>query len=617
MENNVVLTMRGIPMTFPGVKALDKVDFTLRKGEIHALMGENGAGKSTLIKCLTGINDFEAGEIRVDGVDGPVKNSSTLDAQKVGISTVYQEVNLCPNLSVAENLYIGREPMTKFHTIDRRAMFRKADELVKRLGIKADVTQNLENYSLAIQQMIAIARAVDMDCKVLILDEPTSSLDDSEVEKLFSMMRRLKNQGVGIIFVTHFLEQVYAVCDRITVLRDGTLVGEWPVAELPRVKLVAAMMGKDFDDLADIKPEGYKFDENAPMEIDAEGLSHKGTIKLFNLQIRKGEVIGLTGLLGSGRSELARTIYGADRAQTGTLKVGGHEAHIKQPLDAMNLGMGLLPDDRKAEGIVGDLSVRENIILALQAKRGMFRQLPRAKQEEIADRYIDLLQIKTASRETPIKQLSGGNQQKAILARWLATDPDFLILDEPTRGSDVGTKTEIQKLIIDLAAQGKSVMFISSEIEEMLRTCNRMAVLRDGAMVGELDGELTQERVMAAIAGGTTNDEKAKKTDELPVVPAAGLCAAGAGRQRDLRYLPRQQPLQLLQCFHDQRHAAGPSDHHPQPWQRGCHPRHRHDAGGLRLCRYRYLGRLSHVAVRLLLRHAHCRFRRIVGFLGG
>ena len=504
-----ILEMRNITKEFPGVKALDNVSFQVRRGEIKALVGENGAGKSTLIKCLTGINDFEAGEIRVDGVDGPVKNSSTLDAQKVGISTVYQEVNLCPNLSVAENLYIGREPMTKFHTIDRRAMFRKADELVKRLGIKADVTQNLENYSLAIQQMIAITRAVDMDCKVLILDEPTSSLDDSEVEKLFSMMRRLKNQGVGIIFVTHFLEQVYAVCDRITVLRDGTLIGEWPVAELPRVKLVAAMMGKDFDDLADIKPEGYKFDENAPMEIDAEGLSHKGTIKPFNLQIRKGEVIGLTGLLGSGRSELARTIYGADRAQTGTLKVGGHEAHIKQPLDAMNLGMGLLPDDRKAEGIVGDLSVRENIILALQAKRGMFRQLPRAKQEEIADRYIDLLQIKTSSRETPIKQLSGGNQQKAILARWLATDPDFLILDEPTRGIDVGTKTEIQKLIIDLAAQGKSVMFISSEIEEMLRTCNRMAVLRDGAMVGELDGELTQERVMAAIAGGTTNDEKA------------------------------------------------------------------------------------------------------------
>lgn len=498
--------MRGISMTFPGVKALDNVDFTLRKGEIHALMGENGAGKSTLIKCLTGINDFESGEIRVDGVEGPVKNRSTQDAQKVGISTVYQEVNLCPNLSVAENLFIGREPMTKLHTIDRKNMVRLADELVKRLDIKVDVTQNLENYSLAIQQMIAIARAVDMDCKVLILDEPTSSLDDSEVEKLFKMMLQLKSEGVGIIFVTHFLEQVYAVCDRITVLRNGTLVGEYPVAELPRVQLVAAMMGKDFDDLTAIKPEGFEVKKDSPLEIEAKGLSHKGTIKPFDLEIHKGEVVGLPGLLGSGRSELARAIYGADKAQTGTLKMDGKDAKVNQPIDAMNMGMGLLPDDRKAEGIIADLSVRENIILAMQAKRGMFKQLSRAKQEEIADKYIDLLQIKTATRETPIRQLSGGNQQKAILARWLATDPDFLILDEPTRGIDVGTKTEIQKLIIQLAGEGKSIMFISSEIEEMLRTCNRLAVLRDGAKVGELDGELTQERVMAAIAGGASNE---------------------------------------------------------------------------------------------------------------
>ena len=506
MENNIVLTMRGISMTFPGVKALDNVDFTLRKGEIHALMGENGAGKSTLIKCLTGINDFESGEIRVDGVEGPVKNRSTQDAQKVGISTVYQEVNLCPNLSVAENLFIGREPMTKLHTIDRKKMVRLADELVKRLDIKVDVTQNLENYSLAIQQMIAIARAVDMDCKVLILDEPTSSLDDSEVEKLFKMMLQLKSEGVGIIFVTHFLEQVYAVCDRITVLRNGTLVGEYPVAELPRVQLVAAMMGKDFDDLTAIKPEGFEVKKDSPLEIEAKGLSHKGTIKPFDLEIHKGEVVGLPGLLGSGRSELARAIYGADKAQTGTLKMDGKDAKVNQPIDAMNMGMGLLPDDRKAEGIIADLSVRENIILAMQAKRGMFKQLSRAKQEEIADKYIDLLQIKTATRETPIRQLSGGNQQKAILARWLATDPDFLILDEPTRGIDVGTKTEIQKLIIQLAGEGKSIMFISSEIEEMLRTCNRLAVLRDGAKVGELDGKLTQERVMAAIAGGASNE---------------------------------------------------------------------------------------------------------------
>ena len=501
MEENVVLTARGISMTFPGVKALDNVDFTLRKGEIHALMGENGAGKSTLIKCLTGINDFEAGEIRIEGVEGPVRNHSTKDAQNVGISTVYQEVNLCPNLSVAENLFIGREPLTKLHTIDRKSYNKRSAKIMEDLGISVDVTQNLENYSLAIQQMVAIARAVDMDCKVLILDEPTSSLDDEEVEKLFTLMRKLKDKGVGIIFVTHFLEQVYKVCDRITVLRNGTYVGEYPIEELPRVKLVAAMLGKDLDDLAEIQKEQKDY-SNEPMEISAKGLSHAGTIKPFDLDIHKGEVVGIGGLLGSGRSELARCIYGADKAQTGTLEIAGEQVKISQPIDAMNKGVGMLPDDRKAEGIIEDLSVRENIILALQAKRGMFRQLSRAQQEEIADRYIELIQIKTPSKDTLVKQLSGGNQQKVILARWLATNPDFLILDEPTRGIDVGTKSEIQKLIVKLAGEGKSVLFISSEIEEMLRTCNRMVIMRDGQKVGEIDKELSQEGVMQAIAGG-------------------------------------------------------------------------------------------------------------------
>ena len=477
MESNVVLTMRGITMTFPGVKALDHVDLTLRKGEIMALMGENGAGKSTLIKCLTGINAFEAGEIHVEGIDGPVVNHSTLDAQKKGISTVYQEVNLCPNLSVAENLFIGREPKTKLGTIDWQTMVAKSEKIMDSLDIKIDVTQNLEEYSLALQQMIAIARAVDMECKVLILDEPTSSLDDHEVEKLFTLMRQLKEKGVAIVFVTHFLEQVYAVCDRITVLRNGKLVGEYPIEELPRVRLVAAMMGKDFDDLAAVKTEQAKDFSKEPLFIDAKGLSHKGKIKPFDLQIHKGE-----------------------------LKVAGKEVKINAPIDAMNLGMGLLPDDRKAEGIIGDLSVRENIILALQAKRGIFKLLPMSKQIEIADKYIELLQIKTANRETLIKQLSGGNQQKVILARWLATDPEFLILDEPTRGIDVGTKTEIQKLVIQLAEEGKSLIFISSEIEEMLRTCSKLVVLRDGEKVGEITDNLTQEHVMQAIAGGGTNE---------------------------------------------------------------------------------------------------------------
>ena len=503
LEAGVVLKMQGICMTFPGVKALEGVDLTLKKGEIRALMGENGAGKSTLIKCLTGVNKFEAGEIYLEGFDHPIVNKDTMDAQKKGISTVYQEVNLCPNLSVAENLYIGREPLTKLGTVNRKAMNRQAAALMKQLELDVDVTRNLEEYSLALQQMIAIARAVDMDCKVLILDEPTSSLDDREVEKLFTMMRRLKEKGVGIIFVTHFLEQVYAVCDGITVLRNGQLVGEYEIADLPRVKLVAAMMGKDFDDLASIKPETTGDKRKEPMVIEARGLSHAGTIKPFDLDIHKGEVIGLTGLLGSGRSELARAIYGADRAQTGTLKVKGKEVKVKNPIDAMHLGMGLLPDDRKAEGIVADLSVRENIILAIQAKQGILKKIPMAKQCEIADKYIDLLQIKCASRETLIKQLSGGNQQKVILARWLATNPDFLILDEPTRGIDIGTKTEIQKLVLKLADEGKSLIFISSEIEEMLRTCNRMAVLRDGQKVGEIDeADMNQMNVMKAIAGG-------------------------------------------------------------------------------------------------------------------
>ena len=490
-------------MTFPGVKALDNVSFTLKKGEIRALMGENGAGKSTLIKCLTGVNKFEAGEIYLEGQNGPIVNKDTMDAQKKGISTVYQEVNLCPNLSVAENLYIGREPLTRLGTVNRRMMNKQAANLMKELELDIDVTKNLEDYSLAMQQMIAIARAVDMDSKVLILDEPTSSLDDREVEKLFTMMRSLKAKGVGIIFVTHFLEQVYAVCDGITVLRNGTLVGEYEIEELPRVKLVAAMMGKDFDDLAAIKKEGSGDKRNEPMVIEARGLSHAGTIKPFDLDIHKGEVIGLTGLLGSGRSELARAIYGADRAQSGTLKVKGQEVKIKNPIDAMQLGMGLLPDDRKAEGIIADLSVRENIILAVQAKQGIMKKIPMAKQCEIADKYIELLQIKCASRETLIKQLSGGNQQKVILARWLATNPDFLILDEPTRGIDIGTKTEIQKLVLKLADEGKSLIFISSEIEEMLRTCNRMAVLRDGQKVGEIEEhDMNQMNVMKAIAGG-------------------------------------------------------------------------------------------------------------------
>ena len=486
MSNDVVLSMRDISKTFPGVKALQHVDFTLRKGEIHALMGENGAGKSTLIKVLTGVHSFESGEILMAGSDGAIINRSPQEAQEHGISTVYQEVNLCPNLTVAENLFIGREPRNKLGMINWKEMNARSAKLLESLNINVPPTQMLDECSVAIQQMIAIARAVDMKCKVLILDEPTSSLDDEEVEKLFVLMRRLREEGVGIVFVTHFLEQVYAVCDRITVLRNGELVGEYTTKDLPRVMLVAKMMGKDFDDLADIKGEHAELKEFIPV-IEAEGIGRKGSIRPFNFTVNKGEVVGLTGLLGSGRSELVRAIYGADKPDSGKLKVNGKEVKINSPLDAMKLGMAYLPEDRKAEGIIADLSVRENIIIALQAKRGMFHPLSKKEMEEAADKYIEMLQIKTASRETPIKSLSGGNQQKVIIGRWLLTNPDYLILDEPTRGIDIKVKQDIYQLMNQMRKNGKSIIMISEELMELIGMCDRIIIMKDGRISGELE----------------------------------------------------------------------------------------------------------------------------------
>ena len=501
MQEGAVLEMRGICKYFPGVKALQNVDFTLREGEIHALMGENGAGKSTLIKVLTGVYEKDGGEIHIKGHEGAVSIRSPQDAQNAGISTVYQEITLCPNLTVAENMYIGR---TKGSLTSWRKMNAGAAKLLENLGIPAKPTQQLGSCSIAVQQMVAIARAVDMDCKVLILDEPTSSLDEQEVAKLFTLMRDLRAKGVGIIFVTHFLDQVYEVCDRITVLRDGQLVGEYVIEDLPRVQLVSKMLGKELDDMASIRreDEAAQVDAGTPV-LEAQGLSSAEGIKPFDFHIQKGEVNGFTGLLGSGRSECVRAIFGADKKTGGTVMMDGQKVTINRPLDAMKLGIGYLPEDRKQDGIVGDLSVRDNIILALQVMKGFLKPISRAQAEAFADEYIKLLEIKTASSETPIKQLSGGNQQKVILARWLLTHPKYLILDEPTRGIDVGTKIEIQKLVLQLASEGKSVTFISSEIDEMLRTCSRLVVMRDRKVVGELSGDdLNQTKIMATIAGG-------------------------------------------------------------------------------------------------------------------
>ena len=399
-------------------------------------------------------------------------------------------------------MYIGRGHKK---TENWRKMYADADAILQNLGIPVSAKQQLGSCSIAMQQMVAIARAVDMDCKVLILDEPTSSLDESEVEKLFGMMRQLKERGVGIIFVTHFLDQVYEICDRITVMRDGQLVGEYEIEKMPRVDLVAAMLGKQMDDMADIKGDytTYSGDDAEELVYEAEGLKSNAAVYPFDFYIKKGEVTGFTGLLGSGRSECVRAIFGADHVTGGKVKKSGKDTKIAKPLDAMKNGIAYLPEDRKGDGIIGDLSVRENIILAAQVLRGFMKPFSKAETYKIADEYIKLLDIKTASADTPIASLSGGNQQKVILARWLFTHPDYLILDEPTRGIDIGTKVDIQKLVLQLASEGMSVTFISSELDEMIRTCSRLVVMRDRHVVGELTGsDLNQNKIMSTIAGG-------------------------------------------------------------------------------------------------------------------
>ncbi|MBN2049152.1 MAG: sugar ABC transporter ATP-binding protein [Spirochaetales bacterium] len=499
MKNDIVLSMRGISKTFPGVRALHKVDFTLNEGEIHALMGENGAGKSTLVKVLTGVYPKDSGQINLAGAGDDVTIKSPQEAQNLGISTVYQEISLCPNLTVAENMFIGRGAYRFVHW---RSQEKKATEILRKLHIPTTATRQLGTCSLAVQQMVAVARAVDMECKVLILDEPTSSLDEQEVALLFSLMRDLKSRGVGIIFITHFLEQAYEISDRITVLRNGELVGAYDIKDLPRLKLISAMMGKEIDDMSELLHRKKSLKLDNPVVYEAYGLSSAEGTKPFNFIIHQGEVNGFTGLLGSGRSESVRAVFGADRITGGKIKINGKDAKISKPKDSMKHGIGYLPEDRKGDGIIEDLSVRENIILALQVLKGFFRPFSRTEAEAFADEYITLLGIKTASTDTPIKSLSGGNQQKAILARWLLTHPQYLILDEPTRGIDVGTKVEIQKLVLKLAEEGVSVTFISSEIEEMLTTCSRLIVMRDRNIVGELKGdEMTQKNIMHTIAG--------------------------------------------------------------------------------------------------------------------
>ena len=501
-SEQIILTMDGISKAFPGVQALDNVSLTLKRGEILCLVGENGAGKSTLMKVLTGVDRPDSGRITLNGKE--IQARSPQHAQSLGISTVYQEVNLCINLSVAENILLGREPY-KMGRIDWRRMNALAsDALRKLLGVDIDVTKPLGSYTVAIQQMVAITRALYIEsAKILILDEPTSSLDVNETEQLFKVMRKLKAEGVGIVFITHFLGQVYDVSDRITVLRNGKLVGTYETSAITRVALISKMIGRnlaEFDEMSSTKLEsGKHIKKEALLEAREFGLT--GAIRPFDLDLHVGEVVGLAGLLGSGRTELASILFGSDKADSGSISMNGTRVHDHSPLGSIKRGVALCPEDRKAAGIVDDLTVRENIVLAMQASRGWFKYLSLPEQYEYAERYIKLLNITTPSADQPVKNLSGGNQQKVILARWLAINPQILILDEPTRGIDVGTKAEIQKLVLSLAEEGKSCVFISSELEEVLRTSHRIVVLREREKVAEYAGEVDENTIIRAFAG--------------------------------------------------------------------------------------------------------------------
>ncbi|THV27656.1 sugar ABC transporter ATP-binding protein [Glycomyces paridis] len=502
MSDDPIVQMTGIRKDFTGVRALDGVDFTLRPGEIHAVMGENGAGKSTLIKVLTGVHAPDAGEILLEG--RPVRFHSPGGAQAAGISTVYQEVNLTDNLSVAENLFAGREPR-RGPFIDFRAMRRKARALLAEIGIDLNVAAPLSAYSIAMQQLVAIARAVDIEAKVLILDEPTSSLDRDEVEVLLGVMRRLAEGGTALVFISHFLDQVYEIADRMTVLRNGALVGSWATADLPQGELIGHMLGREAATLEQIERDAsaHRVADEEPL-VRAEGLGRKGSIAPYDLTIRRGEVVGLAGLLGSGRTETARLIAGADRADAGSLVFDGAPAGRHNPRTAAARGIAFCPENRKTEGLVGDLSVAENMILAMQASRGWARSVPAARRDRLVAEFIEKLDIRPADPAMPVKNLSGGNQQKVLLARWMLVEPKLLILDEPTRGIDVGAKADIQRLVAELSGGGMAVLFVSAELDEVTRLSDRIAVLRDRALVAVLESEadMTTDRIVDAIVSG-------------------------------------------------------------------------------------------------------------------
>ena len=489
---------------FPGVRALDDVSFTIRPGDLHALVGENGAGKSTLIKLITGVYRPDGGSVRVDGE--PVHFGRPADAQAAGISTIYQEVNLIPLQSVARNIYLGREPRDRFGLIDFRKMNIDAEELLGRYGIQVDVRRQLRSLGLGLQQMVALARAVSVDARVVIMDEPTSSLEPREVETLFGVIRLLHERGIAIVYVSHKLDELYRICEQVTVMRDGRVVHSGDLADLPRLELIALMLGRDSSRVqraGRTEFGGSHVDVDADALLSVEDLRSRHALAGVSFEVRPGEVVGLGGLLGAGRSETAKAIVGALPLDSGAVRISGRPVRAHSTGAALKAGLALLSEDRKVEGIIPGLSVRENIVLAALPRLSRFGLVSTAKQDALVDTFIRRLQIKVSSPDQLVSQLSGGNQQKVLLARWLCTEPKVLLLDEPTRGIDVGAKAEVQSLIDDLARQGLGVVLISSELEELLEGSDRVVVLKDGAVVGLLNGaEVSETNLMTMLALG-------------------------------------------------------------------------------------------------------------------
>jgi monosaccharide-transporting ATPase len=492
-----LLKTQGLCKRFPGVVALDNVDLDLNPGEIHALLGENGAGKSTLIKVLSGAYQQDAGAVELQG--RRIAPRTPREAQHLGISTVYQEVNLLPNLSVSQNIFLGREPM-HYGLIHWREMHRQSALLLQGFNLEIDVTRRLDSYSIAVRQLVAIARAVSTAARVLILDEPTASLDAGEAQKLFGILRQLKSRGVAILFITHFIDQVYAIADRISILRNGAKVGTFDADKLPRRRLIEHMLGKELQALEAAAPANRPRVDGSPV-LELRDLGAAKSVSGLAFSVAPGEAVGLSGLLGSGRTETCNLLFALDQPVRGEIRFKGHAVHLKHPRAAIALGMALCPEDRRDAGIIGALSLRENIVLALQARNGWWKPIGNREQAKIAYKAVDELRIATTDIEKPIEQLSGGNQQKAILARWLATNPSLLILDEPTRGIDIGAHLEILQLIRSLCGLGMALLVSSSELEEVVAFSHKVIVLRDRKQVAELEGgDIREDKIMQVIA---------------------------------------------------------------------------------------------------------------------